>query len=456
MKKFSLYLLLFSSLVAVSFEYSPNDCTQATIDKQDTEARMILDDDRLSLTQKILTYKIINIGSKLCSKSMYHYFSHAIINGECNTKSCIELLDLFLKNGYPHTEILYTSAYINENNKIYDFEKATDYALAAQKSTNIIDNWFFNLLVAKLFYDRYKKNKNFKYYTQAVKTYEVLPDDISNYINQIPKYLRTKLFNQTMYLLKQAKEINEQKNSSYYKGKNGSFDNAEIVRGRIENFELEREAYKKDIALVSEYRISQLFHQVMSETKTRSKLDSSEIQALTLGSRYFINNQVLKNGHIVTEYEIKKIIARLIESLFNAKRKARKEAEIKMYSNLFKVAIAGYVALDKKIKDHLSKIPSASSTIDYVIVNFDPILGSSSDANLKISGGPGIYEQSYNKAGSGTIHRDYNGKLAGTYHWSATIGNNVHCSGSFNISGTKRNYTIRTHRDCTDGGSQEY
>ena len=91
---------------------------------------------------------------------------------------------------------------------------------------------------------------------------------------------------------------------------------------------------------------------------------------------------------------------------------------------------------------------SSSSSLNYVMVTFDSVCGFSGciDKNLHISGGPGSFSPSYSGADVGAIHKGYNG-LAGQYNWSAQFDRTV-CSGSFYVSGRKRNITISIHKDC--------
>lgn len=100
---------------------------------------------------------------------------------------------------------------------------------------------------------------------------------------------------------------------------------------------------------------------------------------------------------------------------------------------------------------------SSDASLKFVMVDFDVVcgfLGSCIPKNLNISGGAGEFSSSYSGASSGAIHKGYNG-LAGQYNWSGQFNNKV-CSGSFYISGTKRNYTIRVYDDCRDAGSGEF
>ena len=90
------------------------------------------------------------------------------------------------------------------------------------------------------------------------------------------------------------------------------------------------------------------------------------------------------------------------------------------------------------------------------MVNFSSTCGFAlcSDKNLRISGGPGSFSPSYSGAATGAIHKGYNG-LAGRYNWSAQLDNKV-CSGSFNLSGRKRNLYLSVYDNCSDAGSNEH
>ena len=98
-----------------------------------------------------------------------------------------------------------------------------------------------------------------------------------------------------------------------------------------------------------------------------------------------------------------------------------------------------------------------SSSVDYVMVNFESVCGfvGCSDKNLRISGGPGSFSASYSGATSGAIHKGYNGQLAGQYHWSAQFDNEF-CSGSFYVSGQKRNISLSIHKNCYGFYLNEY
>ncbi len=99
---------------------------------------------------------------------------------------------------------------------------------------------------------------------------------------------------------------------------------------------------------------------------------------------------------------------------------------------------------------------SSSSQLDYVMVNFSSTCGFAlcSDKNLSISGGPGSFSPSFSGAASGAIHKGYNG-LAGRYNWSAQLDNKT-CSGSFNLSGRKRNLYLSVYDNCSDAGFNEH
>ena len=111
-----------------------------------------------------------------------------------------------------------------------------------------------------------------------------------------------------------------------------------------------------------------------------------------------------------------------------------------------------------------SSYSSSSSTLDFVMIDFDVtcgLLSSCFEQNLQISGisGKGNFSPNYNNAHSGAIHKGYDGTLAGQYSWSAEFKNfdKIHsCSGSFYISGTKRNYAIRVYDNCNDASSGEW
>lgn len=100
---------------------------------------------------------------------------------------------------------------------------------------------------------------------------------------------------------------------------------------------------------------------------------------------------------------------------------------------------------------------STARSLDYVMVNFESVCGFSGciDKNLQISGGPGRFSPSYSAAISGAIHKGYNGGLAGQYRWSAQFDNNF-CSGTFYVSGQKRNISLSIHPNCYGFNVHEY
>lgn len=125
-----------------------------------------------------------------------------------------------------------------------------------------------------------------------------------------------------------------------------------------------------------------------------------------------------------------------------------------------------YVSTDSKktyIEDTYNKVCLKSSPVksgaglDYVMVNFESVCGliGCTDKNLRIFGGPGDFEPNHNGAASGSIYKGYNGKLAGKYNWSAQFDNNF-CSGSFYLSGKKRNISLSIHKGCSNFYVSEY
>jgi len=106
-----------------------------------------------------------------------------------------------------------------------------------------------------------------------------------------------------------------------------------------------------------------------------------------------------------------------------------------------------------------SRRPSSSSggggSPDWVMVTSQCTGFSCTIDELSISGGPGIIPTGSTKSGSISIHKGYNGALAGRYQYSVKA-NGRWCSGSFNVSGTKSTYAIRVFSDCRDAGSGEY
>jgi hypothetical protein len=86
--------------------------------------------------------------------------------------------------------------------------------------------------------------------------------------------------------------------------------------------------------------------------------------------------------------------------------------------------------------------------IDFVSVQSESICMLCLAENLQISGNPGRFDPSYNKASSGTIYKGWNGQLAGNYSWSGRFGygdNKEYCAGSFYLSGKKRNVKINVY-----------
>ena len=105
-----------------------------------------------------------------------------------------------------------------------------------------------------------------------------------------------------------------------------------------------------------------------------------------------------------------------------------------------------------------SRYTKASAGSDfYVQVEAECIAGFSPciEKDLHISGTPGRFEPSYNHAYTGTIYKGYNGGITGRYSYSVTFDNRI-CSGSFYLSGRKKNYSIKLGRDCHDNGSGEW
>ena len=99
---------------------------------------------------------------------------------------------------------------------------------------------------------------------------------------------------------------------------------------------------------------------------------------------------------------------------------------------------------------------SSSGQVDWVSVNAEMVCGFNACTKkwISLSGGPGYIDESRSTT-SISIHKSYNGKIGGTYQWSGKFGNKV-CSGTINISGTKRNYMIKVYDHCGDAGSYEY
>lgn len=80
----------------------------------------------------------------------------------------------------------------------------------------------------------------------------------------------------------------------------------------------------------------------------------------------------------------------------------------------------------------------------------------STDKNLRVSG-PG-YVPSYENGRQKTqLVSRMNNALEGSYSFSVSANKGkIKCSGSFNLSGKKRNYTIRLYDSCKDAGSGEW
>ena len=125
-----------------------------------------------------------------------------------------------------------------------------------------------------------------------------------------------------------------------------------------------------------------------------------------------------------------------------------------------------YVSVGSKktyIEDTYNKVcvkssPShTGSSLDYVMVNFESVCGfmPCEDKNLKISGGPGSFSANFNGSTSGAIYKGYSGKLSGRYNWSAQFDNNF-CSGTFYLSGKKRNISLSIHKGCSGFYVSEY
>lgn len=135
--------------------------------------------------------------------------------------------------------------------------------------------------------------------------------------------------------------------------------------------------------------------------------------------------------------------------LNNIIRTSKKKKKLTITYNSCKFPV--YVSVGSKktyIEDTYNKVcvkssPSHSdSNLGYVLVNFESACGliGCNDKNLHISGGPGDFTPDYEGAHSGGIHKNYKGELAGRYNWSAQFDNNF-CSGTFYLSGKKRNIT---------------
>lgn len=93
-----------------------------------------------------------------------------------------------------------------------------------------------------------------------------------------------------------------------------------------------------------------------------------------------------------------------------------------------------------------------SANVSGVIVNANMtcgFTGSCLTRGLSLSGGSGYISNHGNWV-------SISGSVAGRYNFSASFDGNRVCSGSIYISGTKRNYDIRVHTDCSDASSREF
>ncbi|MGL1958596.1 MAG: hypothetical protein OCD00_14915 [Colwellia sp.] len=101
---------------------------------------------------------------------------------------------------------------------------------------------------------------------------------------------------------------------------------------------------------------------------------------------------------------------------------------------------------------------NCSGSGDYILVDFEGVCGIAGciATNLKIWGGPGEYKPAFDKASTGTIFKGYQDKIAGTYHWSATLDNRHYCSGIFSTKGDKKNINIRAYSACKNPYINEF
>jgi hypothetical protein len=141
-----------------------------------------------------------------------------------------------------------------------------------------------------------------------------------------------------------------------------------------------------------------------------------------------------------------------------------KEVSISPSSDIRQVTVNMYKSLNIEISNTISEMKakraksySSSSSIEYVMVQAECINGliPCIEKNLKITGSPGRFEPSYGGANSGTIYKGYNNKIAGRYSFTVTFDKSL-CSGSFYLSGTKKNYSINLSKECSDNGSREW
>jgi len=92
---------------------------------------------------------------------------------------------------------------------------------------------------------------------------------------------------------------------------------------------------------------------------------------------------------------------------------------------------------------------------NWVMVNIEMVCGILSyclTKDLSISGGSGDIHDD----GKSVVIYDVGRGIAGRYSYFASFEGNRYCSGTFDVSGTKRNYTIRVYDSCKDAGSSEY
>ncbi len=98
---------------------------------------------------------------------------------------------------------------------------------------------------------------------------------------------------------------------------------------------------------------------------------------------------------------------------------------------------------------------SSGGTVDWVNVTVEMtcgFFGGCLTRDLSVSGGPGNITDNGKWVSITNLGRG----IAGVYHFSASFDGNRYCSGSFRVSGTKRNYAIRVYDDCSDASSGEY
>jgi len=118
--------------------------------------------------------------------------------------------------------------------------------------------------------------------------------------------------------------------------------------------------------------------------------------------------------------------------------------------------------LNQKQRETINDVMSSigSNRNNFVMVTFDTtcgLLATCTEHKLSVRGSPGTFSES--AGGSGAIHKNGNGKVAGTYSYVGLFKRNGSwrsCSGSFYLSGKKLNYAIRVYEDCRDAGSGEY